>query len=197
MEVLSEHNCQGWLEGYLLTGRSWPLRDVRGLRHGVGVDDRPRHAKVAHRSQPARLAPRRWPRSTSCSPPRAGATITMASVTRGPGSSTWSSRRKATVGRESTCPRTPIVCCRSRITASGAGTTSNLIVIDKQAAAPVARYGGGAGALRGVAHRSGGGRASEGTAASRNVILGRRAGDIPTVEVGGGRPGGCAVTPPR
>ena len=21
MEVLSEHNCQGWLEGYLLTGR--------------------------------------------------------------------------------------------------------------------------------------------------------------------------------
>ena len=28
MEVLSEHLCQGWLEGYVLTGRARPLRDL-------------------------------------------------------------------------------------------------------------------------------------------------------------------------
>ena len=28
MEVLSEHMCEGWLEGYLLTGR-------HGLRSGI------------------------------------------------------------------------------------------------------------------------------------------------------------------
>ncbi len=38
MEVLSEHNCEGWLEGYLLTGRHGALRDVRGVRDGAGVD---------------------------------------------------------------------------------------------------------------------------------------------------------------
>jgi len=25
MEILSEHTCEGWLEGYLLTGTSWLL----------------------------------------------------------------------------------------------------------------------------------------------------------------------------
>ena len=31
MEVLSEHQCQGWLEGYLLTGRHALLLQQRGL----------------------------------------------------------------------------------------------------------------------------------------------------------------------
>ena len=39
MEVLSEHLCQGWLEGYLLTGRHGLFATLRGLRHGVGLDD--------------------------------------------------------------------------------------------------------------------------------------------------------------
>ena len=39
MEVLSEHLCEGWLEGYLLTGRHGLLRDLRVVRHGLGVDD--------------------------------------------------------------------------------------------------------------------------------------------------------------
>lgn len=37
MEVLSEHNCHGWLEGYTLTGRHGPVRDVRGVRDGERV----------------------------------------------------------------------------------------------------------------------------------------------------------------
>ena len=26
MEMLSEHQCEGWLEGYLLTGQAWPVQ---------------------------------------------------------------------------------------------------------------------------------------------------------------------------
>ncbi len=40
MEVLSEHLCEGWLEGYLLTGRHGLFAILRGFRHGLGVDDR-------------------------------------------------------------------------------------------------------------------------------------------------------------
>ena len=32
MEVLSEHNCEGWLEGYLLTGRHGLFATLRGVR---------------------------------------------------------------------------------------------------------------------------------------------------------------------
>ncbi len=31
MEVLSEHQCQGWLEGYLLTGQAWLFQLLRSL----------------------------------------------------------------------------------------------------------------------------------------------------------------------
>ena len=41
MEVLSEHNCHGWLEGYTLTGPARPVRDLRGVRDGDRVDDDP------------------------------------------------------------------------------------------------------------------------------------------------------------
>ena len=42
MEVLSEHNCQGWLEAYLLRPPR-RLRHLRGLRDGLGVDGNPTH----------------------------------------------------------------------------------------------------------------------------------------------------------
>ncbi len=35
MEILSEHTCQGWLEGYLLTGRHGLLVVLRGVHHIV------------------------------------------------------------------------------------------------------------------------------------------------------------------
>ncbi len=37
MEVLSEHNCHGWLEGYNLTGRHGLFRHLRGFCHGGGL----------------------------------------------------------------------------------------------------------------------------------------------------------------
>ncbi len=39
MEVLSEHLCQGWLEGYLLTGRHGMWSSYEGLRTGGRLDD--------------------------------------------------------------------------------------------------------------------------------------------------------------
>ena len=39
MEVLSEHNCEGWLEGYLLTGRHGLFATYEAFAMVVGVDD--------------------------------------------------------------------------------------------------------------------------------------------------------------
>jgi hypothetical protein len=40
MEVLSEHSCEGWL-GRLSTDRApWVVRELRGIRNDLGVDDR-------------------------------------------------------------------------------------------------------------------------------------------------------------
>jgi xylulose-5-phosphate/fructose-6-phosphate phosphoketolase len=41
MEILSEHTCQGWLEGYLLTGRHGFLLLLRGLRAHRRLDVQP------------------------------------------------------------------------------------------------------------------------------------------------------------
>jgi xylulose-5-phosphate/fructose-6-phosphate phosphoketolase len=38
MEVLSEHCCQGWLEGYLLTGPAWHVVFLRSFRASRGFD---------------------------------------------------------------------------------------------------------------------------------------------------------------
>ena len=41
MEVLSEHQCQGWLEGYLLTGTSWILQLLRSIHSHHRLDVQP------------------------------------------------------------------------------------------------------------------------------------------------------------
>ena len=41
MEILSEHTCQGWLEGYLLTGRHGLFNTLRGLRAHRRLDVQP------------------------------------------------------------------------------------------------------------------------------------------------------------
>ena len=43
MEVLSEHLCEGWLEGYTADRSARAVRDLRGVRDGLGVDDRAAH----------------------------------------------------------------------------------------------------------------------------------------------------------
>ena len=39
MEVLSEHNCHGWLEGYCPHRSARHVRHLRVVRHGLGLDD--------------------------------------------------------------------------------------------------------------------------------------------------------------
>ena len=80
MEMLTEHECQGWLEGYLLTGRHGLFKCYEAFIHIVDSMFN-QHAKWlrASRDIPWR---RRSPRSTSCSPPTSGGRITTASRIR-------------------------------------------------------------------------------------------------------------------
>ena len=80
----SEHLCQGWLEGYLAQRAARGVRDLRGVRDGVGLDGRPAR-QVAPARAGAAVARDRCRRSTCCSPRPAGATTTTGSPTRGPG----------------------------------------------------------------------------------------------------------------
>ena len=130
MEVLSEHNCQGWLEGYLLTGRHGLFATYEAFAMVVGVDGRRSTPSGSRRRRTCRGA-RRCRRSTSCSPRPAGATTTTASATRARASSTRCSRSGAAVARVYLPPDANCLlsvadhCLRSR-------DYVNLIVIDKQ-----------------------------------------------------------------
>ena len=89
MEVLSEHLCQGWLEGYLLTGRHGLFSCYEAFVHIVDsmFNQHAKWLKVT-RDDPLAAADRR--RSTTCSPRTSGARTTTASPTRTPASSTTS-----------------------------------------------------------------------------------------------------------
>ena len=56
MEVLSEHQCQGWLEGYLLTGRHGFFSCYEAFIHIIDSMFN-QHAKVAQDVQPYPVAP--------------------------------------------------------------------------------------------------------------------------------------------
>ena len=94
MEVLSEHCCEGWLEGYLLTGRHGVLVVVRGICAG-GRFDADAACEVAGAVRRNFHGANRSLRSTFSSPAIAGATITMASAIRRPDSSTTRSHGAA------------------------------------------------------------------------------------------------------
>ena len=53
MEVLSEHLCEGWLEGYHLDRTARPVRHLRGVRHGLRLDDGAAHQVAGGEHQPA------------------------------------------------------------------------------------------------------------------------------------------------
>ncbi len=82
LEVLSEHLCEGWLEGYLLSGRHGLFATYEAFAMVV-ASMIGQHAKWLEMSQELKWRAA-WPRSTSCSPRPAGGTITTASRTRGP-----------------------------------------------------------------------------------------------------------------
>ena len=67
MEVLSEHLCQGWLEGYLLTGRHGLFSCYEAFIHIVDSMFN-QHAKWLQGQRELSLAPTRSRRSTTCSP---------------------------------------------------------------------------------------------------------------------------------
>ena len=82
MEVLSEHICEGWLEGYLLTGRHGLFATYEAFAM-VSASMTVQHTKWLRGGDRRCPGARRSPRSTSCSPRPAGATTTTASATRG------------------------------------------------------------------------------------------------------------------
>ena len=88
LEVLSEHLCQGWLEGYLLTGRHGLFNCYEAFIHIIDSMFN-QHAKWLKTS--ARI-PWRMPsrRSTISSPRTCGSRITTASRIRTRASSTMS-----------------------------------------------------------------------------------------------------------
>ena len=122
MEVLSEHQCQGWLEGYLLTGRHGFFSCYEAFIHIIDSMFN-QHAKwlkvcnahpVAAADRLAQLLPQ-LPRLA------AGSQRFQPSGSRV--SSTMSSTRRRT-SSGSICRRMPIRFCRSPITACAAATTS-------------------------------------------------------------------------
>jgi len=104
MEVLSEHQCQGWLEGYLLTGRHGIFNSYEAFIHIVDsmFNQHAKWLKVTRQLE--------WRR------PIASLNILLAShvwrsPTRTRASSTMSSTRRRR-SSASTCPPTPTPCCR-------------------------------------------------------------------------------------
>ncbi len=119
LEMLSEHQCQGWLEGYLLTGRHGFFSCYEAFIHIIDSMFN-QHAKWLKVT--ARIPWRRpSPRSITCSPRTSGGRITTGSVIRTRGSSiTWSTRRRRSSA--CSCRPMPTACSKSRTIACAAGT---------------------------------------------------------------------------
>ena len=109
MEVLSEHQCQGWLEGYLLTGRHGFFSCYEAFIHIIDsmFNQHAKWLKVCNHIP--------WRR------PIASLNYLLSSHVwrqdhngfshQDPGSSTTSSTRRPR-SSASTCRRTPTACCR-------------------------------------------------------------------------------------
>ena len=122
MEVLSEHQCQGWLEGYLLTGRHGFFSCYEAFIHIIDsmFNQHAKWLKVCNHIPWRRpiasfnylLSSHVWRQDHN-----------GFSAIRIPASSTTSSTRRPR-SSASTCRRTPTACCRSPTTACAAATTS-------------------------------------------------------------------------
>ena len=179
MEVLSEHICEGWLEGYLLTGRHGLFATYEAFAMVVGLDDGAAHQVAGRGPSSCRwrepIAVAEHPadldllaqRPQRLQPPGAGPDRHRA-VQEGHGGAHLPAARRqlpALGGR----PLLPQPQLRQPDRHRQA------------AAAAVARHGRGHRALRARARRSGRGRATT-TASEPDVVL-ACAGDIPTLEI--------------
>ena len=89
MEILSEHTCQGWLEGYLLTGRHGFFSCYEAFIHIVDSMFN-QHAKWLKTSRGRSLAPADRLAELSADLAMSGGRIIMASAIRIPASSIMS-----------------------------------------------------------------------------------------------------------
>ena len=108
MEVLSEHLCQGWLEGYLLTGRHGLFNCYEAFIHIVDSMFN-QHAKWLKVTREHPLAPADRLAQLPALARTSGARTTTASPTRTRASSTTSSTRRPR-SSASTCRPTPTPC---------------------------------------------------------------------------------------
>ena len=121
MEMLSEHQCEGWLESYLLTGRHGMFSCYEAFIHIVDSMFN-QHAGCSRRPVPS-AGVVRLPRLPICFHRMSGARTTMAPATRIRASSTMcSTRRPRSSG--STCRPMPTRCWPSPTIACAAGTRS-------------------------------------------------------------------------
>ena len=82
MEVLSEHLCEGWLEGYLLTGRHGLFATYEAFAM-VSASMTVQHTKWLEEAHQSALARADRLAQYPARPRPAGATTTTASATRG------------------------------------------------------------------------------------------------------------------
>ena len=121
MEVLSEHLCEGWLEGYLLTGRHGLFATYEAFAM-VSASMTVQHTKWLEEAHQARLA-----RAGRVAEHPADLDVLAQRPQRlqppGPGPDRHRCSRSGARWRASTCRPTPTACCRSPTTASAAATT--------------------------------------------------------------------------
>ena len=133
MEVLSEHLCQGWLEGYLLTGRHGLFNCYEAFIHIVDsmFNQHAKWLKVT-RDDPVAAADRvaELPAVARTS----GARTTTASPTRTPGFIDHVVNKKAEIIRVYLPPDANMPAVGRPTTACAAATTSTSIVAGKQPA---------------------------------------------------------------
>ena len=121
MEVLSEHNCHGWLEGYTLTGRHGMFATYESFAM-VSASQTIQHSKWLEEAQPPCLA------GQGAEPEHPAHLNLLAQRPQRllpPGARTDPERDHPTsrVSAGSTCRRTPTRCCRWPTTASAPART--------------------------------------------------------------------------
>ena len=122
MEVLSEHLCQGWLEGYLLTGRHGLFNCYEAFIHIVDsmFNQHAKWLKVTAR-HPLAAADRLAQLPADLARLAPGPQRLLAP---GPGLHRPRRQQEGRGSSASTCRPTRTRCCRSPTTACAAGTTS-------------------------------------------------------------------------
>ena len=180
MEVLSEHQCQGWLEGYLLTGRHGLFNCYEAFIHIVDSMFN-QHAKWLKVTREHPVAPSDRVAQLSCSTSHVWRQDHNGFTHQDPGFIDHVVNKKAEVIRVYLPPDANMPALGRPTTACAAATTSTSIVAGQAAGAAVARHGrrGQRTAPRGIGIWD---WASQRRSAASPTSSWRAAGDVPTLE---------------